>query len=451
MRVFSLLLLLGLTLNLSANLASSQTLQEDAPTVVEVPGFRVHVHIPSDDVAEQVRETVLKTWEVASDLYGAELSSKKLDVNLYRDKEGYLAVEEKLTKGRFKRNQAFAHFATKSAHVALQPFLTDAGLEDVGLPTLTAQLLAHETAHIIRYDHLDHSFRNHPTWFYHGMASWIDRKVVTELGLASDQLNDPKTGASIRNAKKLLADGKYPSVQAILDDEVEGLKFQENYDVYWIFVSSLFENHPKKMREFVRDSRRLGGGQGFAKRMADLLLETLEVDTDQLDQEVRDYLNSLCPVWVDEYRSLETAGDEWIQIGFPNTHAVTWHQTNQNEPFTVSTAATIHRGTKQQLNFRIGSKLDFVQISFTAGFGLNIFRFEDRNWTNLAGQRVEGIELGQSNLYSISVNQNEGKLRIEVDSKQIYEGEIEFPEECHVGLSVQNGAVVTWKDFRIKN
>lgn len=47
------------------------------------------------------------------------------------------------------------------------------------------------------------------------------------------------------------------------------------------------------MRAFLKDIRRLGGGSGFEKRASELLLSTLAVNTVQLAQEMKEYLESL--------------------------------------------------------------------------------------------------------------------------------------------------------------
>ena len=46
---------------------------------------------------------------------------------------------------------AFAHWDTRTAHVALQPELTDAVVRRIGLPYLTRVMLLHEAAHLVRY------------------------------------------------------------------------------------------------------------------------------------------------------------------------------------------------------------------------------------------------------------------------------------------------------------
>jgi len=176
----------------------------DSSIRVRTSAFRIDVNLPSQEAANQAKQVAEKTWEIGARLYGCELPSKPLQATIYRDSESYRAADQQLTNGRFQRNLAFAHHDSLSAHIALQPYVTDQGLAATGLPTLTAQLVSHELSHLVRYHSLPNSFRNHPTWLFHGMASWIDRQVVFELGFASENEDDPKTCTSIIRARKLI-------------------------------------------------------------------------------------------------------------------------------------------------------------------------------------------------------------------------------------------------------
>ena len=91
-------------------------------TRVEGAHFAVVAHLETAGLAEDALEQIEKLWKPASTLYGLAQGTepKKLVVHLYRDAQDYEVAEEKLTGGRFRRNLAFAHFDTRSAHVALQ-------------------------------------------------------------------------------------------------------------------------------------------------------------------------------------------------------------------------------------------------------------------------------------------------------------------------------------------
>ena len=56
------------------------------PMVRVTEAFRLSIHTESERVADQAREVAEKTWEIASDVYGATLPNKRLKVLLHRTK-----------------------------------------------------------------------------------------------------------------------------------------------------------------------------------------------------------------------------------------------------------------------------------------------------------------------------------------------------------------------------
>ena len=73
-------------------------------------------------LADDALEIAEAVWQHAEELYGETKAPKMpLQLHLYRDAAAYEAAEEKLTGGTFKRNLAFAHIGSNTAHVAMQP------------------------------------------------------------------------------------------------------------------------------------------------------------------------------------------------------------------------------------------------------------------------------------------------------------------------------------------
>ena len=127
------------TVAFAQTLAPAACAQQAEPKKRSTKAFNLEIHSDSEKLIEATVVIAKKTWDVAAEIYGAKLPEEPLKAILYRDIAGYEAAEQKLTQGRFKRNLAFAHYKTNSAHVALQPPLSDEGLADVGMPTLTAR------------------------------------------------------------------------------------------------------------------------------------------------------------------------------------------------------------------------------------------------------------------------------------------------------------------------
>ena len=441
-------LLLLILLSPTTGFGFAQTDDPSLPKVVEAGPFRIHVHVAQKDVVKQVTEIGETTWELASDLYGAELPERKLDVHLYRDSEGFNAADQKLTGGEFNRNQAFAHFDSQSAHVALQPAVSDDLLGVVGLPRLSAGLLAHEMAHLVRYHHMPHSFRNHPDWLVHGVASLLDQRVLAARGYLKDPQQDPDFGSDCWRVKHLLKYGKLPSATTLLDDQALEVGFLHRYGVRWAFVSMLVSEYPDKFQSFLKDLRRLGGGPGFAKRSKELLLEHLEVDTAMLDRQFEEYVGDLSPKWIEIGRSLETFGPAWHQVALPNSTAAAWRQSALNDSFSVSMTATIHNAGRNQLNILIGQRESFSQISITAGFGLNVFQFSDGEWNMSLGKKVDGIAVDQPLKLSIKHDHKTRATLIELDGENIFKGKMALGTNNQLALGVQLGSAVTWEALK---
>ena len=410
--------------------------------------FRLNIHVESESVADQARDVAEKTWEIAADIYGAQLPNKPLDAVLYRTAADYEAADQKLTGGRFKRNLAFARGGTLTAHVALQPYLTDSGLEEVGLPKQSAQLLAHEMAHLVRYHWMPHSMKDHPQWLLHGIATWIDKKVMRELDYMSDPTQDPDIGKDIQNVLGLLEQEKLPSVASLLDDDKLDVGFFQSYGVRWMLVDMLMTKHEKKFRAFMKDFRRLGGGRDFPERTTKMLLENLGVEIKQLEAEFVQHIKSQKPVWVDVIRSLETGGDVWHQIAFPKSNATAWNQRPLPDSCKISIDAEILSGTGNQLNLRLGQADSFTQFSLTAGYGINVFEFKDKKWQMTFKKKLDNVVAGRPMKLQLVRNK---ELQFLLDGEVIFEGELKENKELKLGLGAQKGSVVAWRDLKVED
>jgi hypothetical protein len=423
---------------------------EPALHVVEAGPFRIHVHVENKEVAAMVKRAGEQTWGIASGLYGSEMPQEKMDVHLYRNVEGYLAADEKLTKGKFKRNQAFAHFKTLSAHVTLQPPISDELLKEIGLPKQSARLLAHEMAHLVRFDRMLNTFRDHPYWLIDGVASVVDQRVLVAIDYMDAPMDDPNFGSYTSQGKQLLEDGNLPTAEKLLDDEKLEVGFYRSYAVRWLFVDMLMTQHPEKFQSFLKDLRRIGGGKGYATRSKKLLLKHLAVNVETLNLQFRDHVKKLKPQWIEQGRSFETMGSVWDQISFPNSTATSWRQATLNESFTISSAVTIHEVGRNQLNIRIGQPDSFTQFSITAGYGLNVFEFADKSWETKLAKKIDGIETGKSLKLELSYDAEQKEAVLKLDGAEIFQGSIDPGSESRVALGVQKGSAVSWKSFEVK-
>lgn len=442
-----------LACSLTANLAIAQTdgNARQALRVVEAGPFRINVHCDDEDVVSKAQRVGELTWQIASKFYACELPKEKLEANLYRDLEGYAAADEKLTGGARKKNQAFAHLDTLSAHVAMQPPVSDELLRMVGLPKQSARLFAHEMAHLVRFSRMPNTVRNHPYWLIDGAASHIDRQVITELGfIEGGAMSDPNFATYASHGKKLLSEDKLPTVEQLLDDVKLEVGFYQRYSVRWIFMNMLVVKHGPRFDAFMKDLPRIGGGRGYAQRAKELLLKILGVDVETLDKDFRDHVRNLQPLWVEEIRSLETGGDAWHQISFPNSTATCWRQAPLGDSFTLSLTATIQKAGRNQLNIRVGQPASFTQFSITAGFGLNVFEFSDKEWNTKLGKEIKGLKIGEPMKLVVSHDHERELTMVKLNGETIFEGKVNLEADNLFALGAQRGSAVTWQDFEVK-
>ena len=290
--------------------------------------YEVVCHFSKPKVAQRTLAVVEATWPVAMRLYGVSLKPLRepLAVHLYRDANAYVEAEARLTGGRFRRNLAFAHFATKTAHVALQPDLSDEVLDRVGPSFQTLRLLVHEAAHLARYSAI-RNYRSHPGWFADGNATWIEERVLTAMGVMSGIEEDPSFCAKISHVQKLVAKDALPSISQILHDDTEALAFFERYSVRWLFFRFLREEHEPLLRHVIVRMKRFGGGGQFAARVAAALERKIGAEAlADLDQQFEQYIAQLSPVWDEMSRSLHASGEDWVQTAFENSDAIAWRR-----------------------------------------------------------------------------------------------------------------------------
>ena len=134
------MLAFSLALALATPLAAART--PSAPDSVATGAhFRIQAHFANDKVAQDALATAEAAWPLATALFGAvELAEgEKLVVHLYRNTADYERAEDALTHGNFKQSLTFTSHATREAHIALQPDLSDSALARIGLTMLTRE------------------------------------------------------------------------------------------------------------------------------------------------------------------------------------------------------------------------------------------------------------------------------------------------------------------------
>lgn len=401
----------------SAALALALAGPQDAPLERTGAHYRIVSHLPGEALADEALAAAEAAWGLALKELG--LKEKKpsapLAIHLYLDVASYEAADQELTGGSFRANLSFAHFDTKSGHVALQPPCSAQTLAQLGLPTLTLFAVAHEAAHLARYAHAPNAL-DHLEWFAEGLANHVALTALVGLGRMVAGLAEPLASRALVLCKQLLKQGKLPEAPLVMNGEIGDLEFYPRYAVDQRFYGFLRAKHGKDLDRMAEAMRAQGGGEAFR---AGILAAFAKVwkgkELERLQQEWLADVRQNEPEWDETYRSLETRGKEgehYVQRAFASSNAVAFR--NQGPPSVPYTAAGIVRavpGDAHQLNFLLGrTEKGFLSVAFSFPHGVSVFRCDvgaTDTWTILGEGPVEGLRIGADTPFRIEASAEE--------------------------------------------
>lgn len=418
--------------------------------------FLVVCHFENDRIATAALKTAEMVWPVATELFGTAdgAPDKPAEIHLFRSVEEYEKVDAELAGGAFRRNLAFSSWNTKAAYIVVQPDCSDATLKQVGLPQPTRRLIAHEATHLIRYATME-NHRSHPHWIADGAATWVEEHVMAKGRWSRGEEDDPDASSKIVRTVALLEKGALPSVADILRDRIDDTPWLTRYSVRWLFLRFLEHSvEREKFRSILAKARQLGGGSGYNTQLIAFIEVTLgQEGMMSIDGRFAKYLRSLRPRWEEVYRSLETAGDHWTQIAFPDKNAIAWRTEPVGEDaYTLRGAFRVLPGKKQQLNLLLGRNDDgFVSIAFVAGHGVTIFHFhaKDDRWEGLGSVESDVLKLDQWIGFRVKVGGD--RIRVVLDKKPGLEAPLSGRSMRGAwGLGAQNGSAGVWRGVRLK-
>ena len=447
------------------SVALSCSASVDNTIVRETDAFRLHVHFDAPQLADEAADVLDATWRVASRLYDSDLPDARMDVHLYRDVAGYERAEAELTQGKFRRNLAFAHWGTTSAHVALQPRLADASIPVTGLPKETARLLAHEAAHLVGYAAME-NFRSHPHWIAEGIPSWVEFEVLLATGRAESHDDDPRACSTTRAVRRMLDNGTLPSVADIVAGRDTHLGFYDRYRVHWFFVATLIEQHrssfvdllvslrqirehPKGVGSLAEWLDEMFGAQNERLNDSEWFEQVFGSQTKRLDKSVMRRATKLDPRWRQERGSLETGGDVWTQVPWPGKNAMSWSTDTIDGDFIFEASVTIRPAETTEAFVRFGRSRDFWQVSLMADYGLAVYRF-DGTWNHQASVRLDKFVANQSVAMRLRHDAAGEALKISLDGEVVHTHELSFADGAQWGLGAQSGSLVDWSDVRVR-
>jgi hypothetical protein len=453
---------LALLLFVAAGLLAAPARTEEERVTAQGPHFRVICHFASERAAKEALATAEALWEQAALFYGLGTRgpSRTLELHLYRDADAYVEAEAELTKGAFQRNLAFAHYKTRSAHVALQPEVSDDLLATDGLPLLTHNLIAHEAAHLVRFDTMP-NFEDHPGWFGDGAAQFLKYETLLAEKHIDGLLADPMSAKAFLRVQGLLKANTLSSVDALLRDQIADLEFYDAYAAKRLLFTFLATGDRRPNLDAVREAlRRMGGGSGYRERARAQVEKAFGARYETLDEEWRLWIRAERPVWDEVIRSLDAQGTAWHQTAFRSSNAVAWRTERCGSPQLTGERAYTLRGRLEilpsygkQMNLLLArGEEGFVSIAFTAGYGINVFDYRSAaggTWTSLASVRCAEVVQGSPVAFEVRVQKR--TLTVSVAGTILTSVEIPAAHEADgpYGVGAQRGTAGIWHDVTL--
>ncbi|MBU0755542.1 MAG: hypothetical protein KJ645_10420 [Planctomycetes bacterium] len=424
-------------------------------TVKEGKHFRAICHFDDEGIAENLLETAEAIWPVAAGFYGiSEKPLKQLmEVHLYDEVEEYEEADQRLTGGRFKRNWAFSSHVDKSAHVVLQPLYPNALMPEIGLPNQTRHLIAHETAHLVRF-HACPNYGSHPRWLVDGAADYIGFETLIKNEWSPGLEKDPYISTYMVQGLNLLEAKKLPSVKDILQDKAVTLDFSEVYTAHWLAFQFLMDGSYKaKMKKIMAEAIGMGGGEGFDKRLYKYIEKTFgKKGLEEADNEFTAYIRSFSPEWHEIYGSLGTQGSAWVQLPYTSRNAIAYHNGGtDSDNYTVKGYLKVLPSENAQMNVILGhNETGFISVALGPHFGISVFDYNSQRenaWEKIHSKKIQGFELNQQKSFAISVNKD--RLTIEFENQEPMEVSLRGRSmKGGWGLGVQTKSAGIWYDVQ---
>ncbi|MCK5942113.1 MAG: hypothetical protein KAI24_09105 [Planctomycetes bacterium] len=430
--------------------------------VVEGACFALHYELAgagepdADDrrLAAEALAAIEPVWPAVCAAFGVQRDApdERLHVHLYRDLDGYLRADRRLTGGRFGPNQAMSHWNTRSAHVAMQPPCNDAALRAAGLPLQTQAMLAWEACHLVRFE-LCPNFRLHPGWFQDGLAAVTARQVLRGRHPLDDE--QPFFTQRWWRVRRLAEQDDLLHARLLLTDETRDLSMRDRYAQRVAFFEHAQDQRPAELRAFAGKLRSQRVGSDFQREVAASAVSALG----GLDASFRRRAASVRPGWDERIRSLWCLGRDWQQRAFVENDALALRR----EPvsggrFVARGEVLVHPGEQQQMNFVFAhTEAGHYALAIVAGHGFTLFdhRVDGNEWRVVASDAIDGVEVGVFVPFSLRGAGRQLELELAGESQQLTLPRA-LPDELVWGVGARaggagagSGSFGVWRDVTV--
>jgi len=406
---------------------------------------------------DEIVSIVAQVERVCAEAFGTDAASMDdgASLELHMQFKDYERVDRELNNGRFRTNWAFANYAAKQAHVALQPPLEYSVLREIGIPLQTKIQIAEATVYMCLHRAFPNS-GSHPDWLRQGLSGYLGPKALRELGIMGELEQEPWTSEEIHTIRRLFEDKPRYDVNSILDGEVKDISSGRLGSVRGAFIGWLVEIGA--FDEMIGEARRLGGGDTYEQRIKQATLDAIkQAGVDNPSAAFRGWIDEFEPQWREEYRSLSTRGDVWQHSAWDRNNAVCWNrQTLGDKDWELSGSVKIYDRDKSQLNVLLGrTDAGFISVALGPDFGVTVFHRkyaqgnEKARWIRLENKEIDSIVMGEWSDFKITKRRD--RLMIKINKERPVMIDVKGIDlDGNWGLGCQNQSAGEWRDVKVE-
>jgi hypothetical protein len=199
--------------------------------------------------------------------------------------------------------------------------------------------------------------------------------------------------------------------------------------------------------------RAFDGARTGEARMSEALGD--EAGIAALEKAFTDSFAAAAPRWQEDGPALSSTEEGWFQCAAAGENARAWRV----EPVLAARYAIdgeleiLPSGTRQMNVLLAGEAKGFVQVSFVAWHGIDVFRFDrdkpaNQQWTKLATVEVKGLVESRSIPFRLSVDGT--LLSVSIDGKPACTATLDAKAAAgRWGLGVQAGSAGWWRKIAL--
>jgi len=353
-------------------------------------------------------------------------------LRLYRSPNAFRSAVSKRTRGRFDHSFAFADYAAATGHVALQPYLSDEVLAEVGLPVLTRYQIAHEATHLWLAAR-SREYLDADDWIREGLATWIAGKVVTAGGWVSSFESDPFAATRLRRVQRLYL-GRTRTFTPCDKSWYDALGSPDRYALAWSWTRFLIEEAKIEPNE-------LWSRNAHAK-----------FESSALRSQFKDDCLAQRFGWYETGRTLQWHDGVGYQCAFDENTATAWCA-GQRWPMgkSLSGTLTILANPGNEARVLLAKAADgHLVVSFQQKGGVQLHWQRSAYEPTTVLARSNDVPLQQGRSYDFQIRYRRGEVYVSIDNQRALRASLDAKQPGDGwGVGAGAGAAVRWSNIRL--